>query len=184
MNKLKLIAILTIFITLGLIAGCSTSTTTNDVKSKNNPVTTKQIDTRGTQVGNHAPDFELSKISGEKISLDSLKGNPAVLVFWSAYCVSCEEEAPYINKLAKDFEAKGVKIVGINIGESEARTLGGIKDFGIEYDVVRDEGRKVTQKYKVLGTPTVLFLDKNGIVKYNGNELPKDSADRLNSMIS
>ena len=187
MNKFKLAALFVITVMLGIvIAGCSTTSppteTAGKTDEKQNP--TQNIEKRGTKVGNKAPDFELTEVSGEKVSLSSLKGDPAVLVFWSAYCSDCEKEAPHINKLAADFGAKGVKVLGINIGESEARTQGGIKDFAIKYDVARDEGRKITQLYKVLGTPTVIFLDKEGVVQYNGHELPKDYAEKLKALIS
>jgi len=184
MSKLKITITLVLALVIGIIvAGCTVTGTAEKANAKGKTQLSENPNKRGTQVGELAPDFELPKTKGGKVSLESLKGNPAVLVFWSAYCVDCEDEAPHINKLAKEFEPKGVKVVGINVGESEARTLGGIKDFGIEYDVARDEGRKITQEYKVIGTPTVIFLDKKGVVKYNANKLPEDYAKQLNTLI-
>lgn len=185
MNKLKpLLALLAATFFGLIIAGCSSFAPSDASKTKEEKPTDSKAVKQGSRLGELAPDFELTTMTGKKISLKSLKGSPSVLVFWSAYCVDCEEEAPHINKLAEDFKSAGLKVLGINIGESVARTLGGIKDFGIKYDVARDEGRKVTRKYKVIGTPTVIFLDEKGIVKYNGNELPKDYAKRLNDLIS
>ena len=68
------------------------------------------------------------------------------------------------------------------IGEGAARVSEGIKDFGIEYDVVRDADTQVAKTYRVLGTPTVVFLDKKGVIRYLGNELPKDYAARLDTL--
>ncbi len=106
-----------------------------------------------------------------------------MLVFWTAWCPVCKEEAPQLNRLSAEFESKGVRVIGINIGESDARINEGIKDFGIKYVVAKDKDSSVAKSYKVIGTPTVVFLDKKGEVKYFGNELPKDYADRLNSII-
>ena len=188
MKNIKLIAFLSLaLVSAFVISACTGSTATKTEKAESSdPSTTaaEKAETRGTKVGNLAPEFKLASVKGEAVSLDSLKGNPAVLVFWSYYCTSCEEEAPHINKLNAEFARKGVQVVGINIGESEARTQSGIKDWSIEYTVARDEGRKVTQKYGVIGTPTVIFLDKDGVIKYNGNELPKDYSEKLNSLVS
>lgn len=185
MKKFNLIAILLLTIAIAVFSACSTSNAT--VKdTADNKAETKQAKTtekRGTQLGNIAPEFELNSVKGEKVSFESLKGNPSVLVFWSYYCPVCEEEAPKINKLNAQFKEKGVQVVGINIGESDARVQGGIKDFGIKYTVARDEGSKVTKQFGVIGTPTVIFLDKDGVVKYNGNELPEDYAKRLDSLL-
>ena len=93
------------------------------------------------------------------------------------------QEAPKINKLDSEFEAKGVKVVGINIGESDPRIAEGIKDFGIKYEVAKDKDTSVAKSYKVIGTPTVVFLDKKGAVQYFGNELPKDYAARLEAAL-
>jgi len=137
---------------------------------------------REAKVGSLAPEFELAKLDGAKISSANFAGKPAVLVFWTAWCPSCKEEAPHINRLAAEYQPKGVRVVGINIGEGAARVNEGIKDFGIEYDVVRDADAQVAKTYKVIGTPTVVFLDKKGVIRYQGNELPKDYAARLNAL--
>jgi thiol-disulfide isomerase/thioredoxin len=103
------------------------------------------------------------------------------LVFWTAWCPSCKEEAPHINQLASEYQSKGVRVLGINIGEREARVNEGIKDFGIKYDVVRDADTQIVKNYKVVGTPTIVFLDKKGVTRFFGNELPKNYAARLDS---
>ncbi|RMH34294.1 MAG: TlpA family protein disulfide reductase [Acidobacteria bacterium] len=138
---------------------------------------------RGTQIGQMAPDFELEKVGGGKVSLSDLRGKPAVLVFWTAWCPSCKEEAKHVNKLATEFEPKGVNIVGINIGEGDARISQGIKEFGIRYTVLKDKDTSVARRYKVIGTPTVVFLDRRGIVRYFGNELPKNYAEILDEAL-
>lgn len=142
-----------------------------------------QPDPRGTAIGQLAPDFELAKTDGTPISLKMLEGNPAMLVFWTAWCPVCEEEAPHINQIFDEFGPKGLNVVGINIGESDARVNEGIEDFGIKYPVAKDTTTTVAKSYKVVGTPTVVILDSKGIVNYFGNEIPKDYKERLEKLI-
>lgn len=175
LSKISLILSLTIFSFVGF-AACSYK---SEVKSDEAPGDT--VAAREAKVGSLAPEFELAKLDGTKVSFSDIEGNPAVLVFWTAWCPSCKEEAPHINKLAEDYDGKGVRVLGINIGEGEARVKEGIKDFGIKYEVLRDADTKVAKSYNVLGTPTIVFLDKNGVTRYVGNELPKDYAARLES---
>ncbi len=137
----------------------------------------------GTSVGRAAPDFELTRTDGATVSLADLRGEPAVIVFWTAWCPACKEEAPRINKLAERYEPRGVRVLGINIQDSLARVEGGIKDFGIRYEVARDADASVARRYSVTGTPTIVFLDRKGVVRYFGNELPQDYPDRLDSLI-
>jgi len=137
----------------------------------------------GTAIGDTAPDFQLASIGGAPISLADLRGRPAVLVFWTAWCPVCREEAPHFNELAAQYESLGVRVLGINIQDSLARTESGIKDFGIRYAVVRDADAGVARLYKVSGTPTIVFLDRQGTVRYFGNELPADYPARLDALI-
>ncbi len=173
------------------VAGCATSdqATSNQAKDTTSGTTAKTEATnaptpaRGTAIGDIAPDFQLTQTNGTPVSLDSLRGQPAVVVFWTAWCPFCKEEAPHINELAAQYEAKGVRVLGIDIQDSEARTAGGIKEFGIKYAVARDADAKIAKLYKVQGTPTVLFLDKDGLIRYTGNELPKDYAAQLDKLL-
>ncbi len=87
----------------------------------------------GTAVGNTAPEFQLANTNGASVSLDSLRGQPAVLVFWTAWCPSCKEEAPHINELAAKYEAQGVRVLGINIQDSPVRLAGGVKEINSNF---------------------------------------------------
>lgn len=138
----------------------------------------------GTALGDTAPDFQLAKLDGATVSAADLRGQPAVIIFWTAWCPVCKEEVPRINAVAAEFESKGVRVLGINIQDSPARTEGGIKEFGIKYAVARDPEAGVTRIYKVSGTPTIIFLDRQGVVRYFANELPEDYAQRLNVLLT
>jgi peroxiredoxin len=137
-----------------------------------------------TQVGNPAPDFQLPRIDGATVSLADMRGKPAVIVFWASWCSSCKEEAPRINALAAEYEGKGVRVLGINVKDSLAGAEVGVKEFGIKYPVARDPDASVARAYKVRGTPTVIFLDRKGVVRYFANELPNDYARLLDDLLA
>jgi len=49
---------------------------------------------------------------------------------------------------------------------------------------VRDADASVTRRYRVAGTQTVIFLDREGVVSYFGNELPADYASWLDTLVA
>jgi peroxiredoxin len=165
------------------LAGCAASGSKTRTSSAPASADTSSSNQIGTAVGDRAPDFQLTGLDGAQLNLADLHGSPAVLVFWTAWCPVCKEEAPHINALAAKYEPQGVRVVGINIQDSPARTEGGIRDFGIKYRIVRDPDASVTRRYKVTGTPTVIFLDRSGVVRYFGNELPGDYPSRLAALM-
>lgn len=174
---------------LVVASGCATNDKTSDVTTTGKAVVTvnnssEQTPARGTAIGNIAPDFQLARTDGSTVKFDDLRGQPAVLVFWTAWCPTCKEEAPHINELAAKFEPRGVRVLGINIQDSPVRLAGGVKEFGIKYAVASDADATVARRYKVVGTPTIVFLDEQGIVRYFGNELPEDYAAQLNALLA
>lgn len=164
---------------IGVLTACGSQVKTESVSTSTTRPNNQTEPAREVKMGSLAPEFELTRLDGSKVSLADLAEKPAVIVFWTAWCTSCKEEAPHINRLAAEYQNKGVRVLGINIGEGAARVNEGIKDFGIEYDVARDADTNVAKTYRVVGTPTIVFLDKKGVIRYFGNELPKDYAARL-----
>jgi peroxiredoxin len=139
---------------------------------------------RGTELGNLAPEFQLTQLDGTALTLSDLRGQPAVLVFWASWCSFCKEEAPHVNKLAEAFANRDVHVFGINVRDSQARTEWGVKNFGIHYPVVRDANGDAVRDYNVEGIPNVLFLDRKGVVRYVGSHIPGDYAERLELMLA
>ena len=137
----------------------------------------------GVRVGETAPEFQLQQMDGTSISLEDFRGHPAVLVFWTSWCSFCKAEAPEFNRLVRRYRVKGVSVLGINIQDSEKRTRAGIRDFGIRYPVARDTDAQVAQRYQVISTPTLIFLDAQGVVTYRGNRLPEDYDKRLEVLV-
>ena len=137
----------------------------------------------GANVGDAAPEFQLQQVNGQTISLEDLRGHPAVIIFWTSWCPICKAEASEFNRLARRHRASGIRVLGINIQESEKRTRAGIKDFGIRYPVARDTDASVARRYQVVATPTVIFLDAEGVIKYRGARLPEDYDRRLAALL-
>lgn len=121
-------------------------------------------------VGSVAPEFRLSGPDGQSVALSEFRGNPLVLVFWTAWCPLCKEEIPKLN----DIHRSGVPVLGVNLMESAKRVRSAVEKEPIRYRVVLDFDGSVGRTYHVKGTPTVLILDANGIIKYYGNDVPSN----------
>jgi len=66
-----------------------------------------------------APDFTLTDLDGNLISLSEMKGEVVFLNFWATWCTPCKKEFPYFNEAFETYKEKGVNIVGISIDRSE-----------------------------------------------------------------
>src|SRR5688572_15472379 len=71
-------------------------------------------------LGTQAPDFKLSDVTtGQQVSLASFQGSPALLVvFMCNHCPFVKHVAAGLAALAKEYQAKGAAVVGINSNDA------------------------------------------------------------------
>ena len=132
---------------------------------------------QAVQVGEPMPSFTLNTLDGKKIESSDLFGKkPVFFVFWATWCPNCKAEIPYINEMAEEFGPKGMTFLGINVGvnDSEKKVRRYAAKYKIHYPLYFDKGSILTRKFKVSGTPTVIIVDKSGIVRYRDVAPPPD----------
>jgi peroxiredoxin len=125
----------------------------------------------GVSIGQPVADFKLPDVDGREHSLESLKGkNGTVLVFISAQCPVVRAYNERIEKLAQDYKARGVNVVGINsnVTESADDIKGHIRDNRFSFAVLRDKDSKIADMLGAERTPEVYFLDAGNKLVYHG----------------
>ena len=56
---------------------------------------------------------------GTRLSMASLRGQPLVLNFWATWCPPCVREMPALDRFARDFAARGWRVVGLAADQAE-----------------------------------------------------------------
>lgn len=125
------------------------------------------------QIGKPAKDFEvevlegaswLPKTNGSKVKLSDLRGKPLILNFWASWCVSCREEALYLEAFWKRYREKGVIVLGVAIQDTSANAIEFAKTLGKTYPIALDDSGKTSIDYGVYGVPETFFIDPQGII--------------------
>jgi thiol-disulfide isomerase/thioredoxin len=148
-----------------------------------------------TLEGHAAPPLELTESMGVPLSgatAKALEGKVVVLFFWAHWCPDCKVEGPILAKLYAKYRAAGLAIVaptqrfGYVAGGAPATP-----DEEFRYmETVRDKyypflaGVPVPvsvanhQRYGVSSTPTVVLLDRQGIVRlYHPGSLTEEELE-------
>ncbi len=110
--------------------------------------------------GSLIPDFSLKDENGKLIKRENLKGKPSILIFWGINCHSCKRELPSINKLYKQYKNK-VNFYAIVVDSNDIKEIKETKKIW-KFDIpVLVGDRKIIYRYRVIGVPMILIVDKN-----------------------
>ena len=69
-----------------------------------------------------APGLEVTAFDGRTVSLQRLRGRPAVVSFFESWCGTCQAEQPDLTKVAADFAGR-VGFVGVSYHDTVAAAL-------------------------------------------------------------
>lgn len=124
----------------------------------------------GAQVaGDTAPDVRLESLGGDTLRLSDFRGRPVVLNFWASWCPPCRNEMPMLADVWRARHDSGLVVIGVD-GRDQEKTLNDVRRFIARYEVpfpiLLDEGGKVRQRYRLLGLPTTVFIDRGGTVRF------------------
>ena len=124
-------------------------------------------------LGNQAPNFKLSNLSGEKVELSRLVAQkPTLLVFWATWCPTCVEEIPTLNDWVRKYPQ--MQILSINVEESRDRVKNFSEKRQIQYPVLLDSESQVAEQYGLVGIPATVLVSKGGRIVYYGFSLPEN----------
>ncbi len=132
----------------------------------------KGIETLKT--GAKAPDFKVRDLEGKEFHLASCCGKDAVLLFfWSFFCGPCREEMPMISQMAREYQGKGLQVVGVNLDGREMKkaidkfVVTEKIGFRILFDELAGDSFRVADPYGVAGTPALFLIDKQGVIAFS-----------------
>ena len=117
-------------------------------------------------VGTLAPDWTLPGVSGDSVTLSSLRGKFVLLDFWFIGCGSCIESIPVLNELQKQYDDIEFKVIGINcFNNNEEKIKRYCNNLNMNYKNVRN-GDAITGAYRIKGAPMFYLIDKKGKIVY------------------
>ena len=122
-------------------------------------------------IGTMIDDFKLPDTDGAEHSLKSLTGkNGAVMIFISVQCPVSNGYNERMEKLAADYKAKGVNVIGINSNVTEpiAAVKAHAADKHFTFTVLKDDGNKIADRLGATRTPEAYVIDANGKLVYHG----------------
>ncbi len=124
-----------------------------------------------TEIGQKAPEINLSKADGSPFVLSSLKGKLVLIDFWATWCAPCVNEQPELKKLYDQFSEQvknnTFEIVGVSLDRSKESWQKAIDRFAIDWIQISDLKfwkSPVAKAYGIEELPFNLIIDGNGTI--------------------
>jgi cytochrome c biogenesis protein CcmG, thiol:disulfide interchange protein DsbE len=120
-------------------------------------------------IGHPAPDFLLRAISeaglGQSQRLSDLQGKTVVLDFFASWCGPCRQQAPIVERVARRLSGPTLAVYGVNTSDEYADARHYMDAQRPSYPVLFDADARAAEAFDVSGLPTLLVIDKQGIVR-------------------
>lgn len=126
-------------------------------------------------VGKAAPNFTLTDLKGNRVSLSSYRGKAVQLNFWATWCAPCKIETPWLIELEKQYGPRGFEVLGVSfddlnkddpkeLAKDKAEIVRGAALLHIPYPVLID-GDSIGKAYGDVDVfPTSFFVDRKGTI--------------------
>lgn len=122
-------------------------------------------------IGSTIEEFTLPDVDGTERSLKSLAGKKGtVLLFIAVQCPVSNAYNERMEKLAQDYKAKGINVIGINsnVAEDGAACKAHASENKLTFTILKDPGNKIADKLGASVTPEAYFLDASNKLVYHG----------------
>ncbi len=118
-----------------------------------------------------APDFTLDDWQGRKVPMNDFRGKVILLQFFQSGCAACQQEAPLVEHLYRQYKNQGVAVVGISHDAGGAEAVSRFaSEFGITFPLligdlevaVRYVG--ITPQHSSFAVPRYFLIDRKGTI--------------------
>jgi peroxiredoxin len=115
--------------------------------------------------GSAFPDFAVTSLDGQPLSVAGLKGKYVMVDFWATWCGPCVAELPNVQKAYEKYHSKGFEIIGVSLDQDKDKLTSFIKEKNMPWAQYFDGlgwHNKLAEKYGIESIPATFLLDKEG----------------------
>jgi thiol-disulfide isomerase/thioredoxin len=117
-------------------------------------------------VGTFAPTWrDVESVSGTfPPSISTLRGHVVLLDFWATWCGPCRVVVPKLGALQARYGAQGLDVLGVSTEDAQDVALFAQR-MDVRYAIAVDKHAQTTRSYGIVSLPTLVVIDKRGIVR-------------------
>jgi cytochrome c-type biogenesis protein CcmF len=118
------------------------------------------------EVGQPAPNFEVTLLNGSSAALEGIRGSATILIFWNSQCPICKQTLPKFQTVWENYAGQDVVVLSIAVGDSRAEAQQVTEELGIDYPTGLDPTGEIASRYGITGVPETFLVDRRGRLSY------------------
>ena len=111
-----------------------------------------------------APNFRLTTIQGQDLSLKQFAGKIVVLDFWATWCPPCRQSVPELRDLTRKYDPSKLVLISISVDDDESAWRQFITQQKMIWPQYRDADKRLVNAFTVRAYPTYLVIDGDGVI--------------------
>ena len=119
-----------------------------------------------------APDWTLRSTSGESVTLSEVAAEqPVIVLFWATWCPYCKALMPHIQSIRLEY-GENIRVLAVHFRDDKGDPVAFVEWAGYDFTLLPD-GNEVAKLSGAWGTPGVLIVDRDRVVRFDLYTLPK-----------
>ena len=130
--------------------------------------------------GRPAPAFQLTTLTGDTVSLESLRGKVVLVNFWATWCPPCRVEMPGFQRVYEDRADDGLVILAVSTERGQTELVERyVSDREVTFPVAMATAGLVRAFGEPRKLPTSFLIDRHGRIRHEVTGLFAEPALRL-----
>lgn len=114
-----------------------------------------------------APDFTLSTLGGDDVTLSDLRGQAVIINVWASWCSPCRAEMPALESIYQEYGDEGIVLLAVNATNQDNlnQAITFADELGLSFPILIDEQGVVSRLYQVSALPSTFFIRPDGTIE-------------------
>jgi cytochrome c biogenesis protein CcmG/thiol:disulfide interchange protein DsbE len=114
-------------------------------------------------VGDPVPDRALPVLGGRgEGSIADYRGHWVLVNLWASWCIPCRQEAPVLDRFARRYSDRNVRVLGIDVQDNSDDALAFLRAYRVRYPELRSIGDERSAAFGSTGVPENFLVDPRG----------------------
>ena len=111
-------------------------------------------------------------LNSPPLTMEGLRGKVVLIDFWTYSCINCLRALPYVEAWAKNYQDKGLVVIGVHAPEfAFEKDIGNVRkavaDLKVDYPVAIDNNYAIWRAFKNEYWPAHYFIDAQGRIRHH-----------------